>query len=178
MIVDVQQLRERREPLVLEADFSEEQLKLKSDFIALRKPVRANFKVSISDDQLRVSGNLQAELDLSCARCSEAFPYSVQKKLELEYWPDPNVEHEGEEIALSYPDLTIGFYRDEKLDLSAVVAEQIVLEVPMKTVCRPDCKGLCDQCGANLNEVECDCEREVQDPRLTALADLKKKLSQ
>jgi uncharacterized protein len=66
-------------------------------------------------------------------------------------------------------DLTIEFYRDETIDVGALVREQCYLALPMKPLCRPDCQGLCPQCGANLNETTCSCDQTWVDPRLAVL---------
>ncbi len=58
---------------------------------------------------------------------------------------------------------------DGKLDLDELTAANLVLELPMKILCKQDCKGLCDQCGCNLNETVCGCDHKVADPRLAAL---------
>jgi len=176
MIIDIRELRERGEPLTVEADFDESRLKISSLIASLTKPAHARLRVSASGERVRVGGQMQAELQVTCSRCLKQSPFKVDKKVDLEYWPDPVVEKEGEEIALSYDELSIGFYRDEVLDLSGVISEQIVLDIPMKPVCEEACKGLCPQCGVNLNEATCDCKFETVDPRLAALKDLKKKL--
>jgi len=175
MIVDIRELRERGEPLNVEADFDENSLEIASQIASLTRPAHAWLRVSLSGERLRVSGQLKAELQVICSRCLKQVPFEVDKKIDLEYWPDPAVEKEGAEIALSYDELSIGFYRDEVLDLSGVTSEQIVLDIPMKPVCEEGCKGLCPQCGGNLNEVTCDCKPETLDPRLAALKELRNK---
>jgi uncharacterized protein len=67
-------------------------------------------------------------------------------------------------------ELTIG--DDGFLDLGPVVRQLAVLAVPMQVYCRPDCLGLCPECGANLNEGPCNCEPDDVDPRLTGLRSL------
>jgi uncharacterized protein len=99
----------------------------------------------------------------------------IEQQFDLEYQPDPEVESEDEEISLTYDELSVGFYRGGQLDLAGVALEQVFLEVPMKPVCKDECKGLCDQCGADLNESPCTCEKTRLDPRLAALASLKKR---
>lgn len=177
MFVDINELREREVPLVVELDFTEQELHVSNHISALAKPVHSTMTVSIrSGDQVRVVGRLEAEVSFTCSRCLKHFNGSINKGFDLEYWPDPVVTAESEELSLTYPELVIGFYRNEELDLSAVVSEQIVLEIPLKPVCREGCKGLCSQCGADLNEGPCGCEPPPLDPRLSALADIKKRL--
>jgi uncharacterized protein len=95
---------------------------------------------------------------------------------EAVYVPDPKEIEDGEGIGLEYGDLDVGFYRDDQIDLSAVLSEQVVIDVPMKPVCSEECKGLCPNCGADLNEGECNCKEDKTDPRLAPLAEIKKKL--
>lgn len=179
MFIDISELRARESPLLLEVDFTDQDLGIRSQVSALEKPVHSELKISLrSGDQVRVAGKLQAEVKFICSRCLEPFLRDISKRFELEYWPDPAVEVEGEEFELTYPELTIGFYRNQQLDLSTVVSEQIVLEIPMQPVCREACKGLCGQCGANLNEGLCDCRPSPPDPRLASLADMKKRFTQ
>ncbi len=176
MIVDLQQLRESDEPLDVETDFDDAQLGIKNHIMSLRGPVRSRIQVRLSGPQVHVRGQIEGRLGLVCVRCLQGMEHEVRKRFQVEYWPDPEVS-EDEEVELSYQDLDIGFYRNDKLDLAAVVSEQIVFEVPMKPVCRSDCKGLCDQCGADLNQVDCDCTKEVLDPRFAVLKELKDKLT-
>lgn len=60
----------------------------------------------------------------------------------------------------------------ERLDLDELLTEDVLLEMPSKFLCSPDCKGLCPSCGANLNLGDCSCEKEQTDPRLEILKKL------
>lgn len=176
MLVDLNELRESGTPLQVRAEFTEQELRVRNPISVLDEPVYSELKVSVSGDQVRVSGQVRTDLQITCCRCLKPFHQRVEKVFNLEYWPQPRTEAEGEEIALSYPDLEIGFYNNDQLDLTAVVSEQIVLEIPMKPVCMESCQGLCDQCGTNLNEGKCQCRRDHLDPRLAVLAEIKKRL--
>jgi uncharacterized protein len=175
MIINLAELRQKNQPTLVRADFSEEQLGVRSLIMTLEKPVHADLKVAISGDRVIIAGRLEALLRLTCCRCAETFLVEVGKAFESVYVPDPEVGREGEEIELAYDDLDFGFYRDELIDLTAVLSEQIVLEIPMKPMCSDSCKGLCSICGADLNKRTCDCKRETTDPRLAPLAELKRK---
>ncbi len=59
-----------------------------------------------------------------------------------------------------------------QLDMEELLRDDLLLWIPSKILCKPDCKGLCDQCGKNLNDGECDCNKSTVDPRLAALASL------
>ena len=69
-------------------------------------------------------------------------------------------------------DLSTAFYRDEQIDFELMLREQFQLLLPMKPLCRTDCRGLCLACGTNLNSEQCSCDTSWHDPRLAALETL------
>ena len=79
-----------------------------------------------------------------------------------------------EESAIEEDDLETSYYRDEVIDLDELMREQFYLALPMKPLCREDCRGLCPQCGVNLNSGTCDCVAEWKDPRLAPLEAMKR----
>lgn len=176
MWIDLKEIRESRQPRYIRREFTDEDLKFDPEVGCLDEPARVDFKVSLSGDLARVTGHLSAGLQLVCCRCLNLYRVVVDKDVDLEYQPDPEVAAEGEEFELEYADLTVGFYRKDRIDLTALIGEQLLLEVPMKPVCREDCKGLCPQCGADRNTEPCECRTESLDPRLSALAGLKERL--
>ena len=86
------------------------------------------------------------------------------------------VDRRKEEVSISEAETEIGYYEGEGLELEDVLREQVLLAVPIKTVCRIDCKGLCPRCGQNLNQGSCTCQTAQDDPRWYALRDLKSRL--
>ena len=80
------------------------------------------------------------------------------------------VEKEAE---LRIEDLDVSIYEGDKIDLSELVREQIILNLPEKIFCSEDCKGLCAKCGANRNLIDCNCDKKELDPRWAALKNLK-----
>jgi len=72
-------------------------------------------------------------------------------------------------------DLETSYYSDDQIDLGELMREQFYLALPMKPLCRDDCRGLCPQCGTNLNAGTCDCSPVWEDPRLAALKAIKGK---
>jgi uncharacterized protein len=111
---------------------------------------------------LYAQGHLRATLDYECSRCLTRFEQPVSVRLaELFHYPPESAPPDS---------LTIS--DDVHLDLTPVVREDFLLSIPMHALCRPDCKGLCPQCGANWNEGPCDCRDEQIDPRMQVLAQL------
>jgi uncharacterized protein len=126
------------------------------------------------DPRFMLSGRLQARLQMSCGRCLEPFTLPIDAQVDLTYVPHPE-QAADDEVELSQDDLTTAFYRDQTLDLADMVREQFYLALPMRPLCREDCKGLCPQCGTNLNQGTCACDVRWEDPRLASLRTLLKK---
>ena len=125
------------------------------------------------DGQIRVSGMLETKIEMVCARCLEPVIEEVHREFDLFYRPLPTTARPNEEERLKTDDTEIGFFKGEGMFLADVLSEQVLLSLPMKVICRSDCRGLCSSCGANLNHEECRCETHATDPRLAPLARLK-----
>ena len=123
---------------------------------------------------IRLVGKLDATMEVGCARCLEPVQYPVNRAFDLLYRP-LGVDRRAEEVSITEADTEIGYYDGEGLLLEDVLREQVLLASPVKQICREDCKGLCPQCGANLNNATCDCQQPA-DARWAALSELKNKL--
>lgn len=111
------------------------------------------------DDSVHLRGRLSARLGLQCGRCLEAFVLPVEQDLDL-FYLRRHADDEGDEedeVELSDRDMVIAYYDRDELDLGEMVREQFFLAVPLKRLCREDCRGLCPMCGANRNRARCDC---------------------
>jgi len=124
------------------------------------------------EEQIHIEGKLEVRIEMVCARCLEPLVEDVHREFDLYYSPLPKGA-KPEEERLKYDDTEMGFYQGEGLFLAEVLTEQVLLSLPMKAICRSDCRGLCANCGANLNHEECRCETHATDPRLAPLARLK-----
>jgi uncharacterized protein len=124
---------------------------------------------------IRVAGELSTRLETPCARCLEPVTQDVKRVFDLLYRPR-GVDAGQEELSVTGAEAEIGYYDGEGLLLEDTLREQVLLAVPLKAICREDCKGLCPHCGKNLNTGACSCAEEVEDPRWAALKDLRNKL--
>jgi uncharacterized protein len=124
---------------------------------------------------IRLRGSLSAGLELQCARCLEPVPQEIKREFELLYRP-LGTDAGKDELSVTVAEAEIGYYQGEGLLLEDVLREQVLLALPLKVTCRADCKGLCPQCGKNLNQEQCSCSREVEDPRWAALKDVRSRL--
>jgi uncharacterized protein len=124
---------------------------------------------------IRLRGRFSAGLELQCARCLEPVRHDVNRQFELLYRP-LGADAGRDELSVTDAEAEIGYYQGEGVLLEDVLREQVLLALPLKTVCRQDCKGLCPQCGKNLNQEQCSCEVPAQDPRWSALKDIRSRL--
>ncbi|HVJ04680.1 MAG TPA: DUF177 domain-containing protein [Candidatus Saccharimonadales bacterium] len=128
-----------------------------------------------SIEDIRLVGKLDGRIEVSCARCLEPVEIPISRSFDLLYRPLAS-EKGSDEVAINEAETEIGYYKGEGMDLEDSLREQILLGVPIKTLCRYDCKGLCPSCGVNRNEQLCDCDQSKPDARWAALGDLKNKL--
>jgi uncharacterized protein len=126
-------------------------------------------------EDIRVVGRFSTDLETRCARCLEPVPHSLAESFDLVYRPQ-GVDAHGNEVSINQAETEIGYYQGEGLALEDVLKEQILLALPVKPVCRNDCKGLCPHCGRNLNLESCDCVSTMADPRWADLEEIRKKL--
>ena len=115
-------------------------------------PFQIKLEIYNTRDSFMLTGQLTGRLVLTCNRCLEKFNFAISLVINEEFLKKaiPNPEH---------------------LDISNIIFERILLDIPMKAICNENCKGLCSFCGQNLNNAECDCNRASIDPRLVKLKD-------
>ena len=131
-------------------------------------------KVIVSN--IRLIGEFSGDFEANCARCLEPVQTHVAKDFDLIYRPLGS-DRRADEVSISEAETEIGYYQGDGMELADSLREQVLLAVPVKFVCREDCKGYCPSCGKNLNEGACGCVSRVTDPRWDALKELKKNLS-
>jgi uncharacterized protein len=123
----------------------------------------------ISDIRLR--GTYKGEVEVPCARCLEPVTHAVEGQFDLIFRP-LGVDQGASDHAISTSETEIGYYQNGGLALEDVLREQVLLSLPVRTLCRQDCKGLCPHCGRDLNSESCTCETASSDPRWSALSNL------
>ena len=126
-------------------------------------------------EDIRVVGDFSTRLEMNCARCLEPVERDITGNFDLLYRPrgaDAGVN----ERTIPPGEAEVSYYTGEGVLLEDVLREQVLLAMPLKTVCREDCRGLCPHCGRNLNMEQCNCAEPLQDPRWLALKEIKDKL--
>jgi len=133
----------------------------------------ANLKGEVFRDasKVHIRGTVTADADLQCTRCAKPLSYRVEAPFEDVFVPAAEEATDGEH-ELAGAELDEQLIEDTEIDLAEVVREQILLNLPEQVFCKEDCKGLCSQCGADLNKTNCDCGENDIDPRWAALKNL------
>lgn len=167
MIVDLTTLTSDRTPLV--RDVAADVLAESADDFVVEGSLRLVAElVHTGGAEYAVDGTLVGTLQVPCSRCLEPFALPLDSRVDVRLLPVAQLAG-SEEHEVRDDDLTTEFYENDALDVAALVREQCYLALPMKPLCRPDCKGLCSQCGVNLNTSTCACDQTWVDPRLAAL---------
>src|SRR5262249_15951790 len=113
-------------------------------------PLDVRATAEMVEDQIHIAGELHRRLEFHCSRSLEAVVEEVSREFDLLYRPMRTMGQD-EDFRLKLDETEIGFFAGDGLFLADVLAEQVLLSIPMKVICRSDCRGLCSHCGANLN---------------------------
>ena len=167
MIIDISKVvksinKEVSEEVSIELDFFESRL---GKFPILQKSPVVLTITNQENKTLFIRGAVDVTLSIPCGRCLEEVPtqicFDIDKKLDIN--DGVLVDDEMEEN-----DYLIGF----ELDVDKLVYAEILVNWPMRVLCKDDCEGICKVCGANLNKGDCGCQRTELDPRMAAIQDI------
>lgn len=138
----------------------------------LQEPPLVDGGAMRAGQDIRLRGEIKATISALCDRCLNEVAITVEIPFDLFYEPAGASADQATERELRERDLDFAVYENDRIDLDELVLEQLELSLPSRVLCREECRGLCPQCGADLNVEQCDCKPQI-DPRWQALADLK-----
>ena len=170
LLLDLSHMRETRERVDRSLDPAALPLDDRAGF-SVATPVHLAFDIFKDGNQFHLVGRVEAALTLTCGRCLEEMALPVDLPFDLLYLPHKRNVGEGE-VEVEDDDLSTAYYTDEEIDLGQMMREQLYLTLPMKPLCRESCRGLCSECGTNLNTATCSCAHAWTDPRLEGLKSL------
>ena len=137
--------------------------------------VLENIQVACTVRRMRetvfAEGTVSAALEVSCGLCLEPALLPIGGPFRYTFAPPPAQSEEERELQAD--DLEYAYYEEDTIDLDGVVFEQLLLQIPIKPLCKESCRGLCPHCGINRNEASCSCEGRPFDERLAALKQFK-----
>jgi uncharacterized protein len=168
MLLDLTRIRQPETPF--EATYDPERVAGGGTDYTVATPVVLRMTIHKDKERFRLVGHVDAGLDVPCGRCLEPFRLRVDGGFDLRYVPQREAAADAHgEREIDEDDLSLTFYEDEAIDLGGLLQEQFYLALPMKPLCRASCRGLCPECGTNLNQATCGCTRAWVDPRLEPL---------
>jgi uncharacterized protein len=135
-------------------------------------PVRAQVSAVWEYDHVRATGTVESAVRLSCSRCLADYDLPISSEFTI-FYTESKGEDLDEEVELSDVELISASYTGDEIDLDFEIAEQVMLEVPYKPLCSETCRGLCPECGADLNLGECGCNRGEINLKMAALKKIK-----
>lgn len=136
-----------------------------------KSPVTLHIR-NLGERKLLLEGKAEVTLQIPCDRCLEPVDYPFH----LTFGEELDMSRADEECAgeLEEQPYVTGYH----LDVDRLLSNELLLNLPMKVLCREDCKGMCNRCGANLNHTTCSCDQSSPDPRMAAIQDLFQKFKE
>ena len=141
-------------------------------------PVTIRAKVFRVHEMVEVEGQATVSAIFTCSSCLKEFEQSISSDFVLTYCrelPQVEIEDDEEGAELSAEDMGLILFDGQEIDLSESIQEQLVMALPSRPVCDEKCKGLCPQCGVDLNLASCDCGPQDINLKMAALKDFKVK---
>lgn len=166
MLISVEELR--LHPVSISKTYPPGELDYRSTEFRQLGDLRISGVAELVGDEIRFRGHLHAELQALCDRCLCKVQIPVESDLDLVYRPMATIARQ-EEVEVSLSELEVGFFSGPGVELADLITEQVNLAIPMKIVCRPDCRGLCPICGVNRNLEACHCTDDFHESPFTAL---------
>ena len=143
-------------PIVISKTYSPEALDYHGAEFRQTAPLKVEAVAELRGTEIHVRGGLRTNLEASCDRCLAPVVIPVERQFDLFYRPVSTIAR-AEEVELPQDELEVGFFSGDGIEFDDVLTEQVILSVPMKVICKTDCRGLCPVCGSNLNVEKCDC---------------------
>ena len=136
-------------------------------------PLRVQLNVVREYDHIRAHGCVATTVRLGCSRCLSEYDAEIGTPFTVFYLRATAGTSQDEEVELTEEDLVSTSYSGDEIDFAREISAQVLMEIPVKPLCKEDCKGLCPVCGADLNEAECGCKDESSSFKFGGLKNLK-----
>ncbi|MFW6164110.1 MAG: YceD family protein [Planctomycetota bacterium] len=152
-----------QEPTHVETTLAPEELDLADEPADFDQPVHVQLKLTRMQEDVLAEGQTRTTARIACSRCLEPVALAIDGSFRSLFVPEEGAY--GERMGrqdFEWDDERVAFYTEGTIDLSDEICQSLVIELPLKPLCSPDCAGLCPQCGKDLNEGPCDCEPEPE----------------
>lgn len=165
MIISLQDSNGKSISKEIDFAYHNENLEYNNEPIRLLSPISVKGHVILEKGVADLRLAVHTDILMACSRCLDDFSYPVHMDIQ-----DLLSRRELEDM--DYELIEDGV----EIDLKELVESHLYLSLPMKVLCKEDCKGLCQECGANRNHGQCSCGHEEIDPRFSALRDMFKEV--
>lgn len=179
LILHTEQIKDKR----LFREFEKDPLTLpiiaemvKSQACEFREPLKIRVKAFKIKELYQVEGYFNTRIRIGCSRCLKDFDSPLASDFTLTYTKEvPGLMDvlDEKEIELKLEEIGLFYFRGEEINLQQGLQEKVVMAFPLQPLCSDNCKGLCPQCGADLNRGNCGCKREPRSHPFAALKNLK-----
>jgi uncharacterized protein len=140
----------------------------------LKSPLFVKLNFTKLEPEYYLKGQIQFSIDQTCARCTEPFDFAVNHQFDIALaHTSHNHSIKIDKIEPENNELDIHFFDEFEIELNPILVEQFVLSIPYQVVCKNDCKGLCQFCGRNLNENDCNCATQNVSSPFSILKEIK-----
>ena len=143
-------------PIVVSKTYSPEALDYHGAEFRQAAPLKVDAVAELRGAEIHIRGHLGTNLESNCDRCLGPVVIPVDRDFDLFYRPLATIAR-AEEVELPQDELDVGFFSGDGIEFDDVVTEQVILAMPMKVICKTDCRGLCPVCRSNLNVKNCGC---------------------
>lgn len=150
-----------------DGEYQLEDFQLFGEEVKILKPVHASFHLTRVRSGILLDGKLETTVELTCVRCLKRFNQDISSELH-EAYSIPGFEENFE----GFDDVYL-IENESEINIEPALHSNLVVSIPANPVCNPDCRGICPRCGADLNEIQCNCHEDEIDPRLEVLKKLK-----
>ena len=140
-------------------ELTPDELDITDTDLKVTAPIQLEGVVENAGDVILLKADVKTEIERTCGRCLKVFTVPLAAQVVEKFYPAgaENIENDA------------FIYESDLLDITEPVRESLLLAVPLQSLCREDCRGLCPVCGADRNEGDCGCDATTVDPRLAAL---------
>ncbi len=144
--------------------------------LVFSQPLSVHLRAVLVSGMVEVSGQVSTRAEMACSRCLNPAAVSVDSSFDLTYTRElPELEDDGGEegIEVTAEDMGLILFDGEEIELREAIQEQVILALPVYPLCGRNCRGLCAQCGADLNEEQCSCGPQDYNIKFSALKNFK-----
>lgn len=167
MLITVEDLA--RGPVRLDRNYARGEIEARDPGLEAIGPIEAHAEARLAGPEVRIHLRFSGQVELVCARCLAPVVQPVAEDANLVYHPASELAP-VQEMEIHAADSEVGFFA-RGIEMEELLRERVLLALPMRTLCREECPGLCPRCGQNLNEGPCACPDRAPDARWQPLAE-------